>query len=270
MEESMLKSAQERRRNIADALELADNLTEQLRMAGHVQRDFLPAQLPNSQRLHWATTFLPAEWVSGDIYDVARIDENHIGFYVADVVGHGIPAALLTIFFKQALVMRQTTGNSYRIFSPSEVMGNLNTKMLEQKLSRCQFVTCCYCLLNIKTLQLTYARAGHPYPILLRPHHAPRLLESKGSLLGVFEDMEFAQQTVQLAQGDKFLLYSDGSEPLIGHFDNDSGFQFSNDFLNLRNERVEKLNEEMGERGQVVQSAGGEIDDITLVGLEIL
>ena len=72
---------------------MVDNLTEQLRMAGLVQRDFLPSQLPNCDEVQWATIFLPAEWVSGDIYDILRIDEQHIGFYVADAVGHGMPAA---------------------------------------------------------------------------------------------------------------------------------------------------------------------------------
>ena len=87
-----------------------ENITEQLRMAGLVQRDFLPSQLPDSDRLRWATTFLPAEWVSGDIYDVMRIDEQHIGFYIADVVGHGMPAALLTMFIKQALQTKRIKG----------------------------------------------------------------------------------------------------------------------------------------------------------------
>ncbi|HQG49039.1 MAG TPA: SpoIIE family protein phosphatase, partial [Sedimentisphaerales bacterium] len=128
-----------------------DNVKEQLRLAGLLQRDFLPAQLPNSDELQWVVTFLPAEWVSGDIYDVARIDEQHIGFYVADAVGHSMPAALLTMFIKQTLVMRQTIDKNYRIFSPAEVVRNLNVKMAGQKLSGYQFATCCYCLLNVKT-----------------------------------------------------------------------------------------------------------------------
>ncbi|GAG04434.1 unnamed protein product, partial [marine sediment metagenome] len=138
---------------------LVDNLAEQLRLAGLVQQDFLPTQLPNTNEVRWATVFLPAEWVSGDIYNVVRIDEQHIGFYVADVVGHGTPAALLTIFVKQALVMRETINNNYHIYSPAEVMKNLNVRMAAQKLSGYQFATCCYCLLDIKTLQLTFARA---------------------------------------------------------------------------------------------------------------
>ena len=106
--------------------------------------------------------------MSGDIYDVARVDEKHIGFYIADVDGHGMPAALLTMYLKQAIMMRETTGNSYRVFQPEKVLAKLNLRMTEQKLSGNQFVTCCYCLLNIETLELTFARGGHPYPILIR------------------------------------------------------------------------------------------------------
>ena len=176
---------------------IGDNLKEQLRLAGLVQRDFLPSKLPNCAEAQWAATFIPAEWVSGDIYDVARIDEQHIGFYIADAVGHSMPAALLTIFIKHSLVMRETTNNTYRIFSPTEVITNLNIKMLGQKLSGYQFATCCYCIFNIRTRQLTMARAGHPYPILLRPGQAPRTLETRGSLLGIFENAEFTQSTTQ-------------------------------------------------------------------------
>ena len=120
MAKAELTTSAETQKNSVNAQALADNLAEQLRMAGLVQRDFLPTKLPNCDQLQWATTFWPAEWVSGDIYDVARLDEQHIGFYIADVVGHGMPAALLTIFLKQTLIMRETTGNKYRIFSPAQ------------------------------------------------------------------------------------------------------------------------------------------------------
>lgn len=264
--------------NLADGIEIAktdaqafaDNMAEQLRMAGLVQRDFLPAQLPDTDRTKWATTFLPAECVSGDIYDIARIDEQHIGFYIADVVGHGMPAALLTIFLKQALVMRQTIENNYRIFSPSEVMANLNLKMTAQKLSGRQFVTCCYCLLNIKTLQLTYARAGHPYPILLKPNQPPQQLESHGALLGVFEQAEYPQQTIQLTPGDKLLLYSDGAEQFIGDFKDQSGFHFAEDFCKIKDLPVTELTEKLNEQIKAENIPPEEIDDITTLALEII
>ena len=214
--------------------EWVDTFSEELHMAGLVQRDFLPAQLPNTDHLVWGSTFLPVEWVSGDIYDIARIDEEHIGFHVADAVGHAMPAALLTIFIKQALVMRETIGNTHRVFPPAEVMKALNMRMTAQKLSGHQFATCCYGLLNTKTFELTYARAGHPYPILIPAGLHPRQLEVRGALLGIFENSEYAQNTIQLHRGDKLLIYSDGAEPFIGSFDELTGFSFSEEFLQIK------------------------------------
>jgi serine phosphatase RsbU (regulator of sigma subunit) len=249
---------------------LADNLAEQLRLAGLVQQDFLPAQLPNTDEVQWATVFLPAEWVSGDIYDIVRIDEQHIGFYVADVVGHGMPAALLTIFLKQALLMRETYESNYRIFPPSEIIKNLNMRMAAQKLSGYQFATCCYCLLNIKTLQLTYARAGHPYPILIRGGQQLEQLEIRGSLLGIFEQAEYPQQTVQLQPGDKLLLYSDGAEPFIGKFDDKTGFGFSEQFYEMKGSSVAEMMDKLNTIAHNQKIEPSEVDDITIVGLEIL
>ena len=249
---------------------LVNNLAEQLRLAGLVQQDFLPTQLPNTDEIRWATVFLPAEWVSGDIYNIVRIDEQHIGFYVADVVGHGMPAALLTIFLKQALVMRETVKNNYHIFSPAEVMKNLNVRMAAQKLSGYQFATCCYCLLNVKTLQLTYARGGHPYPILIRPQEQPQQLEMRGSLLGIFKESEYIQQTVQLRSGDKLLLYSDGAEPSIGSFDEAAGFRFSDEFYGIKDLPIVEMFDKFNTLAQNKEIDPAEVDDITAVGLEIL
>lgn len=249
---------------------LADNLAEQLRLAGLVQQDFLPTHLPNTDEVHWATVFLPAEWVSGDIYDIVRIDEQHIGFYVADVVGHGMPAALLTIFLKQALLMRETYDSNYRIFPPSEIVKNLNMRMAAQKLSGYQFATCCYCLLNIKTLQLTFARAGHPYPILIRGGQQLEQLEIRGSLLGIFEQAEYPQQTIQLQPGDKLLLYSDGAEPFIGKFDDKTGFGFSEQFHEIKDLPVVEMMDRLNTIAHNQKIEPSEIDDITMVALEIL
>jgi len=248
---------------------LVDNLSEQFRLAGLVQQDFLPTKLPSTDKIKWATTFLPAEWVSGDIYDVVRVDEEHIGFYVADVVGHGIPAALLTIFLKQALVMRETTGTNYRVFSPAEVMKNLNTHMAAQKLSGYQFATCCYCLLNTKTLQLTYARAGHPYPILIRPQQEPQQLEIRGSLLGIFGKVQYIDQTIQLQPGDKLLLYSDGAESVIGSIDYPSGFKFSEEFYKIKDLPVVEMMDKFNTLAQGQKIDPAEVDDITAVAVEV-
>jgi len=263
-----------RKNKLAEQLQmtgaLVENLTEQLHLAGLVQQDFLPTELPNTDTLRWATMFLPAEWVSGDIYNIVRVDERHIGFYVADVVGHGLPAALLTIFLKQALVMRQTNGNSYQILAPAEVLDNLNTRIASQKLSGYQFATCCYCLLNTETMRLTYARAGHPYPILIKRGQEPRQLEIRGSLLGVFAQAEYMQETVQLESGDKLLLYSDGAESFIGHFDDQSGFRFKDEFCKITGLPIPEMMAKLSYMAKDRSLDLIEVDDLTIVSLEVL
>lgn len=247
----------------------AEQLEHQLKMAGLVQRDFLPRKLPDSDRLKWAVSFMPADWVSGDIYDVARLDEHHIGFYLADAVGHSIPAALLTMFLKHAIQMRQTTGNEYKIFSPLEVITNLNKRMLEQNLSGCQFTTSCYFLLNTETLELSFCRAGHPYPILIQKGKKPQLLQSKGSLLGIFDSAQFQQETIRLSVGDKVLVYSDGAEPFINTTNDNTSFEFNKWFLGIANLPADVL---VCEFESVVKQGKGYLqpDDITLLAVEVL
>jgi len=247
----------------------AEQLEHQLKMAGLVQRDFLPRKLPDSDKLKWAVSFMPADWVSGDIYDVARLDEKHIGFYLADAVGHSIPAALLTMFLKHAIQMRKTTGNEYKIFSPLEVISDLNQRMLEQNLSGCQFTTSCYFLLNTQTLQLSFCRAGHPYPILIPKNKEPQLLQTKGSLLGVFDSAQFQQETIQLSVGDKLVIYSDGAEPFLNTTNDNTMFEFNNWFLGISDLSADAM---VAEFETIVKQGKNYLqpDDITLLVLEIL
>jgi hypothetical protein len=248
----------------------AEELHQQLEMAGRVQRDFLPTKLPSSDKLRWEALFLPAQCVSGDIYDVARLDEHHIGFYIADAAGHSMPAALLTMFLKNALVMRETTGNHYRIFAPTRVLENLNIGITEQHLSGCQFATCCYCLLNTQDLQLTFARAGHPYPILIRKSQKPQQLKTRGSLLGIFPGAHFVQKTIQLQKGDKLLLYSDGAEPAVGSANEVGQFIFDKNFNQIKDTSIEKMMQKFQQLITNDHPELAEFDDITAVGLEIL
>lgn len=247
---------------------ILEDLAEQLEMAGRVQRNFLPSRLPNSERLRFSALFRPAEWVSGDIYDARRLDEKHIGFYIADAVGHSMPAALLTIFIKQVMVMRQTYDRSWQIFPPKQVISNLNIQMIEQELQGCLFSTACYFLLNTETLQAQWARAGHPYPILIRDG-IPKLLESRGGLLGVFEQAQFEEKSIQLCPGDKLLLYSDGAEPLIGT-GKDAEFHFHFSFLALCKLPAEELITALDHQADTYHPAPGQKDDLTALAIQVL
>jgi sigma-B regulation protein RsbU (phosphoserine phosphatase) len=156
---------------------LIEQMDEEMRLAARLQRDFLPRRLPEVGRARFGVLYRPASWVSGDIYDILRLDETHVGFYVADVVGHGMPAALLTMFIKKALQTKRILGSTYEIVPPEAAMAELNTDICDQNLSSCQFCTAVYAILDVSSLVLTYCRAGHPEPILI--HSDPRLCEPR-------------------------------------------------------------------------------------------
>jgi phosphoserine phosphatase RsbU/P len=82
-------------------------INDEMRLAARLQQDFLPKQLPQLGRVRFHALFRPASYVSGDLYDAMRLDEQHVGFYMADAVGHGVPAALLTMYVKRALVTKE-------------------------------------------------------------------------------------------------------------------------------------------------------------------
>jgi sigma-B regulation protein RsbU (phosphoserine phosphatase) len=252
----------------SEKADYARQLETQLKMAGAVQRDFLPRTLPDSDKFNWSVSFMPADWVSGDIYDITRLDEEHIGFYLADAVGHSMPAALLTMFIKQAIVMRETTGNKYKIFTPIEVINNLNQKMCELHLTGCQFATCCYCLLNTKTLQLDYCRAGHPYPLVIDSQNNSSQLQTRGALLGIFDNAQFEQGRIQLKTGDKLVLYSDGAEPFMGIEQDGSDFSLGREFSELLALPSRELTAEFENLCKTNKNPA-EFDDTTVIVLEI-
>ena len=91
----------------------------------------------------------------------------------------------------------------------------------------------------------------------------------RGSLLGIFEQAEYMQQTIQLQPGDKLLLYSDGAEPFIGKFDDKGRFNFGDDFHKIRDLSIVEIVSALDARVQSQELEPVEVDDITLVGLEI-
>lgn len=185
---------------------------EELRLAARLQQDFLPKTLPQLGRVHFHTLFRPASYVSGDLYDVMRLDEKHIGFYMCDAVGHGVPAALLTMFIKNALVTKQIFPGGYRLLAPSETMARLNEMLIEQNLSQATFATAIYGYINIDTGRVTFARGGHPSPLAIRADGSLMHIESDGGLLGIIPGEIYTDVTVDLSAGDRLLIYTDGVE----------------------------------------------------------
>ena len=191
-------------------------IEEELRMAASLQREFLPMTLPSDDEVGFKVLFRPASYVSGDIYDIRQVDEDHIAFYLADAVGHGVPAALMTIFIRHALLNAQASWTGEGHIPPSEALSVLNKQLLRRQQQSVQFATACYALLNTKTGELEYASAGHPPAFWLKGDGQVSQLEADGPLLGVFENEPFGSAKIQLEAGDRFLMYTDGFEMAFG------------------------------------------------------
>ncbi|MFO0840070.1 MAG: SpoIIE family protein phosphatase [Phycisphaerae bacterium] len=201
-------------------------LDRELRLAAQVQRDFLPS-IPQLSGVAIDVLYHPAEYVSGDFYDFRRLDADHLGIALVDAVGHGIPAALLTVFVKRALHAAETCdfrpipGRSQGFESgpipPREVLSRLNRELLQVDLPECRFVAVAYAVLNLPTGQLQIARGGAPYPLIRRADGEIEVLRTEGALVGVLADANFEEWETRLDPGDCLLLHSDGLDELVAH-----------------------------------------------------
>jgi sigma-B regulation protein RsbU (phosphoserine phosphatase) len=190
---------------------------EELQLASHAQRELLPEGLPTVHGVSVAALWRPAQYVSGDIYDVIQLDDDHVGLFLADAVGHGVSAALMTMVICQSLTTRVLEGSSWRILDPADVLSKLNQQMLRQRLHPSRFATAVYAVIDCRYRRMALAGAGHPPPLLIHDGGGVDSMTTGGGLLSVFEDETYDQVEVDLAEGDRLLLYSDGFEQAFPH-----------------------------------------------------
>jgi len=245
-------------------------LDEELRLAARMQRQLMPDALPEVPGMSFEVLFRPAGYVSGDIYDVQVVDDEHVVFYVADAVGHGVPAALLTMFIKHALMPRDLEMDWYRVLSPDLALGKLNREMIDRQTATVQFATACYGVLNTHTRQLRLSRAGHPAPLLLRSSGAIEPLEPEGPLLGVFDSEGFELMRTQLDPGDRLLMYSDGFELAFGDAGKVDASAYMPALHALRQgtpaQAIDQLNRKLDEQAGSLHQR----DDLTALMLDML
>lgn len=188
-----------------------DRLHDELLLAAQVQREVLPKQLPTIHGLGMGVLFRPAGFVSGDIYDVDRLDEEHVGFFLADAMGHGVPAALMTLFISGSLPQKDISSTGYRLIPPAESLSRLNQSMCASRVGSTRFATAVCGQIHVPTGRVRLASAGHPPALIVRDGVA-QPVQLDGPLLGVFDDATFEERTLSLGENERLVVHSDGLE----------------------------------------------------------
>lgn len=192
--------------------EAVSRIDEEMQLAATVQREFLPRELPRGDGLGVATLWRPASPVSGDLFDIRRLDADTWGLLVVDAVGHGMPAALLAHYLGRALPTRESIDGRERILPPGEALARLNAELVARQGAVTRFATAVYATLEPARRRVRIASAGHPPTLHLTRRGECRRIESDGGLLGVFPDERYAETEVTLAPGEQLLFHSDGFE----------------------------------------------------------
>ena len=182
-----------------------EEMSAQLEQARQAQRAVLQTDLPASPYFDAAVRLVPFSEIGGDFYDVFRINEQTFGFMIADVTGHGIPAALLTFMSAEAF-RNSAPGRT----SSAAVLDETNRRLLN-KMPFGSYASMFYMIYQIETRELVYSQAGHPPALLLRPSGEVMLLSTQGALVGIFppEQAHWEEAKVTLQVGDKVIMYTD-------------------------------------------------------------
>jgi len=177
-------------------------IQKELDVARRIQASILPAPFPDSVNFQVAARYVPMTAVAGDFYDYIVAEKDQAGLLVADVSGHGVPAALIASMVKLAAASQRDHAEE-----PARFLTGMNSALLGN--TQNQFVTAAYVHLNAASRELRYSAAGHP-PMLLLRDGAVREIAENGLMLAAFDFAAYANTTQPIEPGDRLLLYTDG------------------------------------------------------------
>jgi phosphoserine phosphatase RsbU/P len=251
-------------------------IRDDLDAAARMQRSLLPA--PGTiHGIHCDSLFLPASVVAGDVFNCFSVGPHSVGFYLLDVSGHGIPAAMLSVTLSKVLTTRpeassplvqQTHGHStYTVRPPHEALSEVNDRFQDQGE---MYFTMIYGVLDTDSGRLQLAQAGHPAPILLRKDKPPEPLGNGGFPLGMLPDRTFDPLEYHLEEGDRLFLCSDG----VLECNNLEGEEFGQrrlmEFLNqYRSFSLDTLLSSLQLTMNEWAGSSEFADDVTLLALEV-
>lgn len=236
-------------------------LDKELEIARRIQTSILPRQMPTGPGWKVAALYLPMTAVAGDFYDFLPVDEQRMGVLMADVSGHGVPAALIASMVKIAIAAQLP-----HAANPARVMAGMNT-ILSGNLQG-QYVTAAYLYLDLEKGKALYAAAAHPPLLRQTADGSIEAMEENGLMLGLFSHAAYTEREFAIRPGDRFLLYTDG----LTEAANENG-----DFFGDRRTRaaltgtlglpVEEVLSVLREK--VMQWAPSAQDDLTLLGIHL-
>jgi serine phosphatase RsbU (regulator of sigma subunit)/uncharacterized protein YigA (DUF484 family) len=242
-----------------------ERMEREMELARQVQQSVLPRIFPLVPGYEFAARSEPARQVGGDLYDVVLLDAHHVGLVIADVSDKGMPAALYMALTRSLLL-----AEAQRERSPRAILRNVHRLLLDLGEPN-MFVTVFYGIVDVPNRRLTYARAGHDRPLLVRAG-AVRQLEGEGTFIGfaALEDVGLSEEKLELAPGDRLVLYTDGLTDAVGP----DGRPFELDrFISAVQSCADRTPNELCKavfaEVAAYQGAAGQFDDMTLLVVEV-
>jgi phosphoserine phosphatase RsbU/P len=242
-------------------------INKELEIARRIQFSTLPQSVPALAGLEIVARYAPMSAVAGDFYDFLYVDEQRVGVLIADVTGHGVPAALIASMLKVAFA-----GQAASAHDPAQVLAGLN-RALWGKFEE-HFVTAAYLFVDMEKGSMRYSAAGHPPLMLLaRASGEVREIEENGLLLGMFPEAEYSTMEFSVGPGDRCLMYTDGVLEARNAAQEEFGKPRCKEFVEKQRDipaarfASALLDRIAGFSGQ--NSAGSQEDDITLVVLDV-
>ena len=238
-------------------------IQHELEMARKIQLSILPREVPRVEGVEIAARYVPMTSVAGDFYDFIPVDEKRFGALVADVSGHGVPAALVASMLKIALAAQSPHASD-----PARVLAGLNQALCGK--FETHFVTAAYLFVDTEKGTIDYAGAGHP-PLVLcgKSAGSARAVQQNGLFLGMFPHAKYSAVQVPIAPGDRCAVYTDG----VSEARNRAGEEFGTERIrglleaSARDSPEKFASALLDEVGRWTQKAPGEShdDDITIV-----
>jgi sigma-B regulation protein RsbU (phosphoserine phosphatase) len=240
------------------------SVEKELAIAREIQISILPSGVPEINNLRISAAYRPMTAVAGDFYEFIPVDQKRVGILVADVSGHGVPAALIASMIKVAMQSVIPCAHD-----PRAVLSGLN-RVLSAQL-RGQFVSAAYLWLDAENRKGVYSAAGHP-PLLRWREDKLERIESNGLLFGVTQEgHNYPVYAMAINAGDRFLLYTDGvTEPENAHGDSFGDVRLEQVVRDNQGRPPSELSDRLLSEIRRWQPAStSQQDDITLIVIDV-